>query len=324
MIFKNAKIMDRVEFAVRHQHPGDIRELGGKTSISFQDLIEHPSIDLFLSDNTGEAATLHSKPSLLQIKIKNIPAGWPDPTPRPRYEIRYIREVMIISRGTQGDVQPFVALARGLAELLEWSITIVTELGYKHFIRSNAQVSKGRIRFRPSGGDTMAQLDKAMNQWAVNQNSDMLQAVILARSEIQFFRSEPLMFHWAEQMKPDLLIFGFTVTNIALIISEALNIPLIGFILQPTCIPSKQYTPVVPIHQQSKPIFSQIQKTITAHSTQKYMKTFMEYNPLQYNLHEMRNNRGLIPIKGLENKSWKLVMNAGVHLVIPIDEFCFG
>jgi hypothetical protein len=42
-------------------------------------------------------------------------------------------------------------------------------------------------------------------------------------------------------MRPELLVFGFTMAAVTMIISETLQIPLMGFILQPTCIPSKQY-----------------------------------------------------------------------------------
>lgn len=47
---------------------------------------------------------------------------------------------MLITRGTQGDVQPFVALARGLAETYGWLVTIVTELHYREFVKSHSNV----------------------------------------------------------------------------------------------------------------------------------------------------------------------------------------
>ena len=49
-----------------------------------------------------------------------------DPTNDPRDG--FDKHVMIISRGTRGDVQPFVALARGMANQLNWKVTICTEL----------------------------------------------------------------------------------------------------------------------------------------------------------------------------------------------------
>ena len=42
-------------------------------------------------------------------------------------------------------------------------------------------------------------------------------------------------------------MFGFNTANLAMIISESLRIPTIGFILQPTVIPSKNYPAIVPI-----------------------------------------------------------------------------
>ena len=49
--------------------------------------------------------------------------------------------VMITTRGTRGDVQPFLALARGLAETYGWLVTIVTELNYIDFIKIYSTVT---------------------------------------------------------------------------------------------------------------------------------------------------------------------------------------
>jgi hypothetical protein len=52
------------------------------------------------------------------------------------------------------------------------------------------------------------------------------------------------VFHWARELRPDLLCFGFTMAHIAMVASEALRIPLMGFVMQPTVIPSAQYPPL--------------------------------------------------------------------------------
>jgi sterol 3beta-glucosyltransferase len=79
----------------------------------------------------------------------------------------YPKHVMILTRGTRGDVQPYIALARGLAELQGWMVTICTELSFKSFVKSNANVQRGCIRFRPSGGDTAARIDTKIAKWAM-------------------------------------------------------------------------------------------------------------------------------------------------------------
>ena len=56
-------------------------------------------------------------------------------------------------------MQPFLVLARGLAEGLGWLITIVAEERYRVFINENSNVSRGAIRWRPTGGDTLSEID---------------------------------------------------------------------------------------------------------------------------------------------------------------------
>lgn len=53
---------------------------------------------------------------------------------------KYPKHAMLVTRGTQGDVQPFVALARGLAELNGWLVTIVTENPFRDFVEANSDV----------------------------------------------------------------------------------------------------------------------------------------------------------------------------------------
>ena len=145
---------------------------------------------------------------------------------------------MMISRGTRGDVQPFVALARGLAqEPYNCDVTIVTELTFKKFIKgSRAGLPEGSLRYLPSGGDTARRLEGATAQWAfqAGETWDLMQTLMFSASEAEFFASEGVFFHWAQAERPDFVVFGFTLTHIAMIISEALDIPIVGFILQPT------------------------------------------------------------------------------------------
>lgn len=55
--------------------------------------------------------------------------------------------------------------------------------------------------------------------------------------QAEFFQSENAIYHWAKAMQPDAIIFGFTLTNIAMICSESLGIPIVGA-LNPGCIPN--------------------------------------------------------------------------------------
>ena len=45
----------------------------------------------------------------------------------------------------------------------------------------------------------------------MSSKSELMQSMMLSRSEAEFFGSEPTIFHWADTMRPDGLIYGFTV-----------------------------------------------------------------------------------------------------------------
>ena len=67
----------------------------------------------------------------------------------------YPRHAFLMTRGTRGDVQPFVALARGLCSERGWLVTICTELCWREFVLDAcSDVRRGAVRFVPSGGDT--------------------------------------------------------------------------------------------------------------------------------------------------------------------------
>lgn len=144
--------------------------------------------------------------------------------------------VMMITRGTRGDVQPFVALARGLIQNHNCEVTIVTEIVWKSFVKDGrADLPDGTLHFRPSGGDSMYQTRQFMAQYVtwMGQYHDSLQSFVFANQEANFFPSEGCIYHWAVEELPDFLVFGFTMTHIAMIVSEALGVPIVGFLLQP-------------------------------------------------------------------------------------------
>jgi hypothetical protein len=151
-----------------------------------------------------------------------------------------------------------------------------------------------------------------------------MQTAMLARSEREFFDSEPVLFFWAKEMRPDALIYGFTMANMALIISEALNIPILGFILQPTVIPSSQYTAVIPISTHAIGWIDKTEEKMVGHHVQAKLKQFMENNPFSHTLNTMRTRRGLAPFTGSESETWSTILSANSPLVIPINQHAFG
>lgn len=223
----------------------------GECTLPLLELIEKPVARLMLWDKQGEAVLGSLYPSMpCEISVSIIPETMPAKWTKAHDIVkappsgRYPCHVFMMTRGTRGDVQPFVALARGLAEQLGWMVTICTELRWKSFVKSNANVSKGRIRFRPSGGDTELRMTGAFAQWAVKAKSEMMQMTIMASSEREFFPSatvfvEHVMAYEETSNPVDMLVFGLTVGRVAALISDLCEKRLVGFIMQPSCIPSK-------------------------------------------------------------------------------------
>eukprot|EP01126_Amoeba_proteus_P066699 TRINITY_DN9707_c0_g1_i2.p1 TRINITY_DN9707_c0_g1~~TRINITY_DN9707_c0_g1_i2.p1 ORF type:complete len:565 (-),score=112.25 TRINITY_DN9707_c0_g1_i2:19-1527(-) len=259
---------------------------------------------------------------------------WPQPARSICETQVFPRHVMMMTRGTQGDVQPFVALARGLAETFGWLVTIVTELAFRDFIKSNSNVRNGAIRFRPSGGDTGMVISSGISKWAIQLQSGFAQATMLALAEAEFFPSEPLLYYWAQTMKPNLIIYSFTLCSLAILIGESIGIPILGFILQPTCIPSKEYPPVISLETHDLPnvihnspllggLLGRVEQAMTTHGAQRLFKGLAEMGFLgSSNLTELRTKRNLGNM-GWQN-SFEALVQLNLPIIVPINEAAFG
>lgn len=191
-----------------------VSKLIGETTISIEELISRPKWDLWMVDKY-EIVVFDKTGTVplsvqLQIDTTQFPEIWP--TPRFLLYENFNRHLMILTRGTRGDVQPFIALARGLAEAYNYMITIVSELSHKDLIKQfSTGLKRGCIRFRPSGGNTQARVDTPIAKWAVSNRSRFLQVAMLARSEREFFDSEPAMYYWAKNVSLFLIIMIYNL-----------------------------------------------------------------------------------------------------------------
>jgi len=305
-----------------HVHVGDDQKPVGAAEIEAGDLARRPERTLVLSDDTNRIVMAdNDRPCEIHVAIAEdgLPAGWPLPK-----AVKYpptATRVLIITRGTRGDIQPFIALARGLANMLGWLVTVCTELNCKAFVKSNADVSNGAVRFLPSGGDTSAHINTAVSRWAINSKSEFMQAMMLARSEIEFFDSAPVIIHWARTLKPHLCIYGFTLPNIAMMISELLRIPIIGFILQPSVIPSHDTVAVESINSHFLCCFDKVEEQVTGHTVQSWLKWSQENAPALSSINSVRAHYSLPPLR---MNSYEALQKHNMPIVIPINPFCFG
>lgn len=237
----------------------------------------------------------------------------------------YPRHIFMMTRGTRGDVQPFIALARGMAEQRGWQVTICTELCWKSFVESNARVSNGRILFRPSGGDTERRVDTALARWAMRQKTEVMQMLMLSKSEAEFLPSATVIIHHIQDLQKqgtiDLLVYGFTLVGIAVLASEVCGVPLSGFFLQPSCVPSTDpnWTAVQNIDSHLSLIETLEKAAFTGHETLRVLKDFAEKNPFsRWNIKHIRR-WFLLP----NINTWEVLRMGDSPIVIPMKEDTF-
>jgi len=319
-----------------------VKKVVGETSFTLGELVrmchdkEEGIIELMLfnadTENLVVAGNNNGYPSIVRVAIEtnkdDASSGGivDDATSLKPYKKR----VMIVTRGTRGDVQPFIALARGLADLQNCEVIFVTELEFKESILKNHMSSdeNGRIRFRPSGGNTTKKVNEQLSQFAINfkisaPQTNVMQSLFLSRAEVTFFSSEPAVYYWAQQLKPDFLIYGFTMASISMIVSEALSIPLVGFLLQPTCIPSSQYPPCLPMKEKN---YRKLDKAKIAkkHKSSVFLKNLMDNMVVSGDsMVSMRRRRGLKHYNFTTN-SYQELLSKNYPLIVPVNETLFG
>ncbi|CAJ1353935.1 unnamed protein product [Effrenium voratum] len=243
---------------------------------------------------------------------------------RPRRSNR--TRVLMMTRGTRGDVQPFVALARGLILNHHCEVTICTELTWKAFIKSNRTgLPEGTLLFRPSGGDTMAQTRTALSQlitWE-GQHYDLLQSVIFSAQEKNFFPSEGCCYHWALEEQPDFIVFGFTVTHLAMIVGEALGIPIVGFICQPDHKIEERRDVTTHLDMLLGP-------TRQAMNSEGFnaalMSVAQQMSMHGLSLNRLRKTRGLEPAPGISDSMlhFEELQKQNVPMIVPISPIALG
>jgi len=325
------RLNEEVDFDLWDKDFTNMNDRIGFSRISVRDLIKRPRTMMLVMKPGGSADFITRKnfPTELWVSIIKLPIGWPEPKPS-RFETGiskevYPKHVMIITRGTRGDVQPYLALARGLANTMGWCITICTELRYKDFVQKSAEkLTRGAIRYRPSGGDTHSRIDKPIARWAMAHQSELMQLAMLARSEREFFASEPAFYFWVETLKPDALIYGFNMVNVAMILSEKFQIPAVGFMLQPTNIPSSAYPPLFAIDTHMISYFDRLERSAANHDFLQSFKRWMEDDPIWAPLSTMRERRGLRPFKGKKSETFNILLKQNAPVVVPINEIAFG
>jgi hypothetical protein len=357
----------RLRFEVFEEHRLSAQPFGF-AEIDVLDLSQHTVWRLMLSDPAAENAIYGEKkepaesgdktepllrrPSFIQLRTSGMdfspvptffhPARQPSPVvvedvPCPghfpgcgwrRERIPGKKRVLIMTRGTRGDVQPFLALARGLAaEPFNCEVTFCTEIVWKQFVLDSRDgLPPHSLHFRPSGGNTIkqTQLPLTLRILKAGQHADSIQAVCLANSEQNFLSAEGCFFYWAWEEQPDFIVFGFTGTHIALIISEALQIPIVGFLLQPAHELEQRINPATVRDQLLGPVRQIIGTQEFNAALQQIMELVGDGGPT---LNTLRLSRGLAPgPRGIQDDflQYAELTAQNVPQIVPISPLALG
>ena len=167
----------------------------------------------------------------------------------------YSRHVLMLNRGTRGDLQPLLTLAIGMAEQLGWLVTICAEQRFGEWVEEKARgVQRGRVQFVASGGDT----ESRMRWWVASSvlfqlHTELAQWLMAGMAEQDFEGSVPVFVDQlarlqASEAPVDYLVCGFTVVAACMLLSEKFGLPMVPLIMQPRCIPSHFHRVIEPIH----------------------------------------------------------------------------
>ena len=77
----------------------------------------------------------------------------------------------------------------------------------------------------------------------MESKTEIMQSMMLACSEAEFFSSVPVFVHHMRALQAslapvDLIVPSFTLLGAGALLSEQFAVPMAGFVLQPSCIPS--------------------------------------------------------------------------------------
>lgn len=165
---------------------------------------------------------------------------------------------------------------------------------------------RSQVRFCVSGGDTTQQTEQWVSQEIMNSKAELLQELMMAASESNFFASAPIFLtqlvkiHGTENAQNvDFIINSFTLTGVALMCGEAVGVPVAGFCLQPTCIPSDDpdWHAIIPVDGGGLSFIENLEAGLfTSHASLKLFRSvFTDWPFSSLSLTNMRESEGLEP-----------------------------
>ena len=283
----------------------------GFAIVSLRELRAGARVSVLICDSTtkGDAVLGKNKPCYVDVSLvggTQAPAKPPSEKPS--------RHVFFLSRGTRGDMQPFITLAIGMAEILGWRVTICCESRYHEWVhQKTCAVKRGQVVAVASGGDTARRMNMYIaREFLFPSKTELAQWLMMGNSECDFYGSIPVFIDHLERFKAagtpvDLLVSGFTTTGSCMLLSEIFDVPMIPLVLQPNAIPASHLA-IEPINYG---IFPKIlERACCTHTAVRMMKNMTEL-PLTIMI---RKSHGLNMAR-----TWPTLKAQDVPIVLPIS-----
>ena len=152
------------------------------------------------------------------------------------------KRVMIVTMGSRGDTQPYVALGIALHERAQYDVVLLTHQPHREFVEHEG---RGLVEFHGMMGDPAEFLQSEEGARIIYDagGSELLKVMVdEGRKMLEPNFRETLRF--AREWQPDLLISSITEMSIVVATAEILQVPMVIASTVPTY-PSEHHAPIM-------------------------------------------------------------------------------
>ena len=149
-------------------------------------------------------------------------------------------KIFIVTFGSRGDVQPYVALGKGLQDAGH-QVTVCTAVDFEPFIRENG------LEYGYMSGDLLRLMDTDAGREAMEETVGLLgslKSMVKLTRQTKPLTRQTMLDSWAaaQEAQPDLVIYHPKALA-AVSIAEAFNAPPVMALLQPMIVPTADFPP---------------------------------------------------------------------------------
>ena len=148
--------------------------------------------------------------------------------------------ILIITFGSRGDVQPYVALGKGL-QAAGHQVTLCTAEDFEPFVRENG------LEYGYMSGELLRLMDTDAGREAMEETVGLfgsLKSMVKLTRQTKPLTQQTMLDSWAaaQEVEPDLVVYHPKALA-AVSIAEAFNAPPVMVLLQPMTVPTADFPP---------------------------------------------------------------------------------